>query len=94
MSSGKKKYPKKRTFSEGEMRHIIHQSRDEVIMQLMYLFVNAVTDQFEPTEDELVEFMQRVQRYNGYISAGLVDYKVAAQSILNKTGVDLRLSRW
>lgn len=94
MSGGKKKYPKKRTYSEGEVQRLIRQSRDDVVTQVMYLFVSAVADQFSPTEEELVELMDRVQRYNGYISAGLVDYKVATESIKKKTGVELNLSRW
>lgn len=95
MSGGKKKPKfKRRTYSEGELRHIIHQSRDEMVAQLMYLFINAMTDMFSPTEDQLVEYMQRVQRYNGYIESGLVDYKTAVKSIKDKTGVELKLTRW
>ena len=96
MSNGKRKNKRyvKRTYTEGEMRHIIHQSRDEMVAQLMYLFINAMTDMFEPTEDQLVEYMQTVQRYNGYIESGLVDYKTAMESIKKTTGVDLKLSRW
>ena len=60
----------------------------------MYLFINAMTDMFEPTEDQLVEYMQTVQRYNSYIESGLVDYKTAVDSIEKKTGVRLNLSRW
>lgn len=95
MSGGKKhnKY-KKRTFTEGEVRHIIHQSRDEMVAQLMYLFISAMTDMFKPSEDELIEYMERVQRYNGYIESGLVDYKTAVDSIEKITGVRLNLSRW
>ena len=96
MSNGKRKNnrDKKRTYSEGEVRHTIHQSRDEMVAQLMYLFINAMTDMFSPTEDQLVEYMQTVQRYNGYIESGLVDYKTAVDSIEKKTGVRLNLSRW
>ena len=95
MSGGKKKPKyKKKTYSEGELRHIIHQSRDEMVAQLMYLFINAMTDMFSPTEDQLVEYMQTVQRYNGYIESGLVDYKTAVKSIKDKTGVELKLTRW
>jgi len=95
MSGGKKKPKyKKKTYSEGELRHIIHQSRDEMVAQLMYLFINAMTDMFSPTEDQLVEYMQTVQRYNGYIESGLVDYKTAVKSIKDKTGVELNLTRW
>ena len=96
MSNGKRKNNRyvKKTYSEGELRHIIHQSRDEMVAQLMYLFINAMTDMFEPTEDQLVEYMKTVQRYNGYIESGLVDYKTAVDSIEKKTGVRLNLSRW
>lgn len=95
MSGGKKKPKyKKKTYSEGELRHIIHQSRDEMVAQLMYLFINAMTDMFSPTEEQLVEYMQTVQRYNGYIESGLVDYKTAVDSIEKTTGVRLNLSRW
>lgn len=96
MSNGKRKNNRyvKRTYSEGEVRHIIHQSRDEMVAQLMYLFINAMTDMFSPTEDQLVEYMQTVQRYNSYIETGLVDYKTAVDSIEKKTGVRLNLSRW
>jgi len=94
MSGGKKRKYTKKSYSEGEMRYIIHKSRDEMVAQLMYLFINAMTDMFSPTEDQLVEYMQRVQRYNGYIESGLVDYKTAVKSIKDKTGVELNLSRW
>lgn len=94
MSGGKKKKYKRRTYSEGELRYIIHQSRDEMVTQLMYLFINAMTDMFSPTEEQLVEYMQTVQRYNGYIESGLVDYKTAVKSIKDKTGVEINLSRW
>lgn len=95
MSGGKKKLKyKKRTYTEGEVRHIIHQSRDEMVAQLMYLFINAMTDMYKPTEDQLVEYMERVQRYNRFIEDGLVDYKTAVDSIEKTTGVRLNLSRW
>ncbi len=94
MSGGKKRKYTKKSYSEGEMRYIIHKSRDEMVAQLMYLFINAMTDMFSPTEDQLVEYMQRVQRYNGYIESGLVDYKTAVKSIKDKTGVELNLRRW
>lgn len=96
MSNGKRKNNRyvKKTYSEGELRHIIHQSRDEMVAQLMYLFINAMTDMFSPTEDQLVEYMQTVQRYNSYIESGLVDYKTAVDSIEKTTGVRLNLSRW
>ena len=96
MSNGKRKNKRyvKKTYSEGELRHIIHQSRDEMVAQLMYLFINAMTDMFSPTEDQLVEYMQTVQRYNSYIESGLVDYKTAVDSIEKTTGVRLNLSRW
>lgn len=94
MSGGKKRKYTKKSYSEGELRHIIHQSRDEMVAQLMYLFINAMTDMFSPTEDQLVEYMQTVQRYNSYIESGLVDYKTAVKSIKDKTGVELKLTRW
>lgn len=94
MSGGKKRKYTKKTYTEGELRYIIHKSRDDVVVQMMYLFINAVTDMFEPTEEQLVEFMAMVQRYNEYISSGLVDYKVAVDSIEKTTGVKLNLSRW
>ena len=94
MSGGKKRKYTKKSYSEGELRHIIHQSGDEMVAQLMYLFINAMTDMFSPTEDQLVEYMQTVQRYNSYIESGLVDYKTAVKSIKDKTGVELNLSRW
>lgn len=94
MSGGKKRKHKRKTYTEGEMRYIIHKSRDEMVAQLMYLFINAMVDMFKPTEDQLVEYMQTVQRYNGYIESGIVDYKTAVDSIEKITGVRLNLSRW
>lgn len=96
MSNGKRKNKRytKKSYSEGELRYIIHKSRDDVVVQMMYLFVNAVTDMFKPNEEQLIEFMQMVQRYNEYISSGLVDYKTAVDSIEKTTGVKLNLSRW
>ena len=94
MSGGKKKYAKKKTYTEGELKHHLKASRDDIVMQLMYLFINAASDVFGATEDQLVDLMNRAMRYNSYIESGLVTYDVAAESIKKKTGIDLRLRRW
>lgn len=94
MSGGKKSKQKKRTYSEGELRYLVKASRDEIVSQMMYLFVSAVTDMFSPTEEQLVDLLEMVQRYNDYIASGLVDFRTAAESIEKKTGVKLIVSHW
>ena len=93
MSSGKKKYPKKRTYSESEVRRMIHKCNDEAVKKIMLLCVTAARDEFDMDEEKLVTFMGRMQRYVDNEAAGLFDINVANES-LKKHGIDLRLTRW
>ena len=93
MSGGKKKYYKKRTYTEGELAYITRQRADEAVKKILLLCVTAARDEFDMDEEQFVNFMCRMQRYVDSEAKGLVDIGVANES-LKKHGVDLRLTKW
>ena len=94
MSSGKKKrYPKKRTYSEGEYVRAVRQATDDAVKKLLLMYVTAVAEKYNPTEDELVELLTTMQRYQRYEEMGLLPLQKYSEVLL-KHGIDLRLSRW
>lgn len=94
MSSGKKKHPKKRTYSEGEVRRAIKEAADNAVARIMLICIVAARDEFDMDEDKLVQFMNTMQRYIGYANDGLVDMNAFSETLKNSTGIDLRLKRW
>ena len=94
MSSGKKKFPKKKTYSEGDMRRAIKQCSDDSVSRVMLLCIVAARDEFNLDDDGVMYFMNRMTRYVGYEAQGLIDMEVASKSLKERTGIDLRLSRW
>ena len=93
MSSGKKKYPKKRTYTEGEVRRIVHKCQDDAVKKIILLCATAARDEFDMDEEQFVNFLARMQRYVKNEGLGLVDIEDANKS-LEKHGIDLRLERW
>lgn len=94
MSSGKKKFPKKKTYSEGDMRRAIKQCSDDSVSRVMLLCIVAARDEFNLDDDGVMSFMNRMSRYVRYEAQGLIDMEVASKSLKERTGIDLRLSRW
>lgn len=91
MSGGKKKYPKKKTYTEGEFRYAVKKVGDEAIARILLLCIVAARDQFDLDEDGIVEFMNTMQRYVEYEQKGLIDTKAASESLKKRTGIDLRI---
>jgi len=94
MSGGKKKRPKARTYSEGEVRRMIRNAADDAVKRNMLISVVTARDMFDLDEDGVVEFMGMMQRYIKYLSENVVDLKDFTETLSKKTGIDLRLSRW
>lgn len=94
MSSGKKKFPKKRTYSEGEVRRAVREAADDSVKRIILLCVVASRDMFDLDEDGVIKFMETMQRYIGYEKDGLIDLNDASKSLKEKTGIDLKLRRW
>ena len=94
MSGGKKKArTKKRTYTEGEVRRIVHKCQDDAVKKIILLCATAARDEFDMDEEQFVNFLARMQRYVDNEAQGLVDVEVANKS-LEKHGIDLRLCRW
>ena len=93
MSGGKKKHPKKRTYTEGEVRRMVKQCADDATKTILMLCATAARDQFDMDEDTFVEFMGRMQRYVDAEADRLVSIEDANMS-MQKHGIDLRLQRW
>lgn len=94
MSSGKKKHPKKRTYTEGELRQILKNSIDDATAKVLLLCIVSARDEFDLTEEQTVEFIHTMQRYVDYEKQGLIKLSNASDSLKKETGIDLRLSRW
>ena len=94
MSSGKKLYPKKRTYSEGELRRAVKEASDQAVKRILLLCIVAARDEFNLDEDGTVSFMDTMQRYINYQQKGLVSLDDASKSLKKNTGIDLRLTRW
>ena len=94
MSSGKKKYPKKRMYSEGEVRRAIREASDQAVARIMLLCIVASRDMFHLDENGVNEFMETMARYIDYEKKGLVSLDDASNSLKKQAGIDLRLTRW
>ena len=93
MSGGKKQYPKKKTYSEGQMRKAVKDAAEEAIARILLLCVVAARDQFNMNEDKTVEFVETMQRYVDYESMGLIDLNTASDSLYKHTGIDIRIKK-
>lgn len=91
MSGGKKKYPKKRTYTEGEVRRAVKQTADDAVPRILLLCIVAARDEFNLDDDALVHFMETMERYIGYEQQGLINVKDASKSLKDRTGIDLRI---
>lgn len=94
MSGGKKKKYQKKTYTYGEMCKAIKQCSDDTVAKTILLCIVAARDMFDLDDDGIMEFMNTMTRYVGYEKDGLIDMDVASKSLKEKTGIDLRLSRW
>lgn len=94
MSGGKKKFPKKRTYTEAEHRKAIKETADDSVKRIMLICLAAADDMFKLDEDGLVRFMETMARYIRYHDDGTVNLDDYSKSLKNNAGIDLRLSRW
>lgn len=94
ISGGKKKYPKKRMYSEGEVRRAIKQATDEAVTRIMLMCIVAARDEFDMDEDGVVKFVETMKRYIQYFDNGTLSIKAFSESLKKNTGIDLRLTRW
>ena len=94
MSSGKKKHPKKRTYTEVELVQVLKKSTDDAVAKILLLCIVAARDEFGLNEEQTVQFIQTMQRYVDYEKQGLIKLSNASDSLKKETGIDLRLSRW
>lgn len=90
----KPKHKPKRTYSEKELRRIVHDTADDAVKRTLLMAIIAGRDQFNLDADGTVEFMKRIDRYVQYEKDGLIGLKDASASLLKNTGIDLRLVRW
>lgn len=93
MSGGKKRQKTKRTYTEGEYVRAVRMAVDEATKKLMLMYITAVAEKYDATEEDLVELLTSMQRYADYEQMGLVPLQKYSD-VLEKHGVDLRLSRW
>lgn len=93
MSSGKKKVAKKRTYTEGEYVRAVRMAVDEATKKLMLMYITAVAEKYDATEEDLVELLNSMQRYVDYEQMGLVPLQKYSK-VLENHGVDLKLRRW
>ena len=91
MSNKKKTYQKKRTYTEGEVRHMIRQVSDDAVARILLLCLVAARDKFDLDADGTVRFMQTMERYVEYEKMGIVNMKNASESLKKETGIDLWL---
>lgn len=93
MSGGKKKYPKKKTYTEGEYIRAVRMAVDDSVKKLTLMFCTAVAEKYNCTEEEVVELLETMQRYQTYEDMGLVPLQKYSD-VLEKHGIDLKLRRW
>lgn len=95
MSGGKKKYKKtKTTFTIGEVKRKIQEVADDAVARVLLICVVAAVDMFKLDDDRTVEFIHTMERYIQYEADGTLNLKKYSESLLESTGIDLRLRRW
>lgn len=93
MSGGKKKYPKKKTYSEGEYVRAVRMAVDESVKKLLLMYITAVAEKYNASDEDLIDLLNMMQNYQSYEDQGLVPLEKYSEVLLNH-GIDLRLSRW
>lgn len=93
MSGGKKKQYVKRTYTEGEYVRAVRNAVDEATKKLILMYTTAVAERFDVSEEDLVGLLHDMQRFQTYEQMGLVPLEKYSK-VLEKHGIDLRLSRW
>ena len=93
MSGGKRKPKNRRTYTEGEYVRAVRSAVDEATKKLLLMYTTAVAEKFNPTEEELVELLHDMQRYQKWEEVGLVPLEKYSK-VLEKHGIDLKLRRW
>lgn len=93
MSGGKRKQRSRRTYTEGEYVRAVRSAVDEATKKLLLMYTTAVAEKFNPTEEELVELLHDMQRYQKWEEVGLVPLEKYSK-VLEKHGIDLKLRRW
>lgn len=93
MSGGKKKYPKKKMYSEGEFVRAVRMAVDDAVKKLLLMYITAVAEKYHSSEEDLVDLLNMMQRYQAFEDMGLVPLEKYSH-VLEEHGVDLRLTRW
>lgn len=66
---------------------------DEAVKKLLLMYITAVAEKFDATEEDLVDLLHMMQRYQYWEDQGLVPLQKYSH-VLAEHGVDLRLSRF
>lgn len=61
--------------------------------KLLLMYTTAVAEKFDATEEELIDLLHMMQRYQQWEDEGLVPLQKYS-NVLEKHGIDLKLSRW
>lgn len=93
MSGGKKSKQKKRTYSEGEFVRAVKIAVDEATKKLILIYGTAVADKYNATEEDLLDLLNIMQRYQRYEDEGLVPFK-KFEEVLKKHGIEIIPRRW
>lgn len=90
MSGGKKKQKPRRTYTEGEYIRAVRKATDTATKKLILMYITAVAEKYNATEEDLVDLLSMMQRYQTYEDMGLVPLEKYSD-VLEKHGIDLKL---
>ena len=95
MSNGKRKNKRyvKRTYTEKELVRAVKMAVDEATKKLILIYGTAVADKYNATEEDLLDLLNIMQRYQRYEDEGLVPFKKFGE-VLEKHGIELKPRRW
>ena len=68
---------------------MVKDASDLAVSKIMLLCMVAARDEFDLDGDQVVKFVQTMQRYVEYEAKGIIKMKNASEALKKETGIDL-----
>ena len=78
------------TLTPAKIKQIVERAANEATEKAFLLMLAAASDEFNLTDDQVVDLYNRVDRYASHLDKHLVKISDIIKAIENKTGIKMR----